>query len=663
MSEKINKVHLIFKTHLDVGFTDYAREVVKGYFEDFIPGAIKTAQVMRERGKRFIWTTGSWLIYEYLDQTSKKQRALLEQAIQAGDIVWHGLPFTTHTELMDAPLFRFGLSLSQDLDQRFGRHTIAAKMTDVPGHTRAIVPLLAEAGIQFLHIGVNHASTSPDVPPVFVWRDPTGADVIVMYHKDYGGTMTVPGLDEAIAFAHTEDNRGPQTPDQAEAAITAVQAEFPSATVEASTLDAFAASLSRVNGSLPVVTGELGDTWIQGIASDPLKVSRFRELLRLRNEWLEADPTLAHDKKFTVFSRFLLMVPEHTWGMDIKTHLKDFATYAAEPFKAARSQENFRMVEASWDEQREYLNSAIDALGKEKAKQARKRLEAIAPKRPDAKGFTRGRIRALPPANFEIGFDGAGSIILLRNIHSGHTWATPEHPLAVFHYQTFSTADYERFYQHYNVHKEQVAHWAIPDFTKPGLKPSEAESRTWPMLLSRMSVRRKDTGVTFLLDFQPPQETVQNYGCPALLVMKVHLPDDRPSVEFDFQWFEKPATRLPEAMWLSFSPKVQTPDAWKMDKLGELISPLEVVPNGNRHLHAVGRGVYYDGPDGSLSLESLDAPLVAPGGPSLLDFNNDQPALEKGMFFNLYNNIWGTNFRMWYDDDSRFRFRLTDTSA
>ena len=31
-------------------------------------------------------------------------------------------------------------------------------MTDVPGHTLGIVPLLAEAGVRFLHLGVNTAS-------------------------------------------------------------------------------------------------------------------------------------------------------------------------------------------------------------------------------------------------------------------------------------------------------------------------------------------------------------------------------------------------------------------------------------------------------------------------------------------------------------------------
>jgi len=75
-------------------------------------------------------------------------------------------------------LFEFGLSLSQELDARFGRQTIAAKMTDVPGHTRGIVPLLAQAGVKFLHIGVNPASTVPGVPPLFRWQDPSGAEIV-----------------------------------------------------------------------------------------------------------------------------------------------------------------------------------------------------------------------------------------------------------------------------------------------------------------------------------------------------------------------------------------------------------------------------------------------------------------------------------------------------
>jgi hypothetical protein len=58
-------------------------------------------------------------------------------------------------------------------------------------------------------------------------------------------------------------------------------------------------------------------------------------------------------------------------------------------------------------------------------------------------------------------------------------------------------------------------------------------------------------------------------------------------------------------------------------------------------------------------METLDAPLVAPGEPSLLDFNNRQPDMSQGVQVNLFNNVWGTNFRMWFDDDARFRFALS----
>lgn len=44
---------------------------------------------------------------------------------------------------MSRDLFRFGPSLSGELDRRFDKRTIAAKMTDVPGHTRSIIFILA----------------------------------------------------------------------------------------------------------------------------------------------------------------------------------------------------------------------------------------------------------------------------------------------------------------------------------------------------------------------------------------------------------------------------------------------------------------------------------------------------------------------------------------
>jgi len=60
--------------------------------------------------------------------------------------------------------------------------------------------------------------------------------------------------------------------------------------------------------------------------------------------------------------------------------------------------------------------------------------------------------------------------------------------------------------------------------------------------------------------------------------------------------------------------------------------------------------------DCRLLIETLDAPLVCFGQTKLLNFDDNLPDLRGGIHFNLYNNIWGTNFPMWRDDDMQFRF-------
>ena len=52
--------------------------------------------------------------------------------------------------------------------------------------------------------------------------------------------------------------------------------------VVASTFDAFVDAVQSVRETLPVVTSEIGDVWLQGISSDPLKEARYRAFARAR---------------------------------------------------------------------------------------------------------------------------------------------------------------------------------------------------------------------------------------------------------------------------------------------------------------------------------------------------------------------------------------------
>src|SRR5699024_10522018 len=113
---------------------------------------------------------------------------------------WHGLPFTTHSELMDVNLFNYGLSIGKKLDKQFSKRTISAKMTDVPGHTKAIIPHMEKQGIKYLHLGVNPASTVPDVPSIFLWKGSDGSELIVNYADNYGDVLEIDGLNEVMVF-------------------------------------------------------------------------------------------------------------------------------------------------------------------------------------------------------------------------------------------------------------------------------------------------------------------------------------------------------------------------------------------------------------------------------------------------------------------------------
>lgn len=85
-----------------------------------------------------------------------------------------------------------------------------------------------------------------------------------------------------------------------------VRAAFPHATVTASGFDDFSRPLLEAAPALqlPVVTAEIGDTWIHGVGSDPGKLAEYRALLRMRRVARER----YDDPAFKRFSMLLLKV-------------------------------------------------------------------------------------------------------------------------------------------------------------------------------------------------------------------------------------------------------------------------------------------------------------------------------------------------------------------
>jgi len=73
-------------------------------------------------------------------------------------------------------------------------------------------------------------------------------------------------------------------------------------------------------------------------------------------------------------------------------------------------------------------------------------------------------------------------------------------------------------------------------------------------------------------------------------------------------------------------------------------------------MHAAIYGIRYENNKNNCAIQSFDAPLVASGERTLLNFDNRLPEAREGVHFCLHNNVWGTNFIMWFEEDMKYRF-------
>ncbi len=656
----VKRVLVMFKCHFDAGFVDTQYNVVhKRYFEKFFPEAIEAARAANAQGKRrYVWTTGSWLLFEYLEQAQAAERKTMEDAIARGDIAWHALPFTWQTEMLSPSLIEGSLALAQSLDKRFGTVTTGAKMTDVPGHTRGIIAPLAKHGVTFLEIGVNGGSTPAVLPPIFLWKDPSGASLAMMYHHEYGGIAVVPGSDLALVTRVRGDNSGPHTPEEIDRIHAELAARFPNAEIVATNLSEMANALAPFRDKLPVVTEEIGDTWIYGCASDPLKVARFRELSRLREAWIAKGALQVGDATDLELLRHVLLEPEHTWGTDTKTWL-DYDNLIPSDLAAKLETRNYRVVEFSWLEKRDDLLDGVNTLPEPlrmEADVAIGSVSAIWPViSPKAVAVESGK--SLETEHFVVQIDAkTGAITRLRNKATGREWASAQNPVALLTYQTLSQDDYSRYRASYVISN---ADWAQKDFGKPNIERFGARREEWHPASAEVSVEERDDAHRILVSMKFKDDEAFTSGraaFPRQAFVELVLPNAEPVIQLQLSWFGKPATRMPEALWLTFNPMVEDVKGWKLEKSGEWIAPFDVVASGNRHMHCVQSGFAYSAGGLAFAVDTVDAPIVALGERDPLLFSNDHPDLTKGLHSCLFNNCWGTNYIMWYDEDLRARY-------
>jgi hypothetical protein len=339
----------------------------------------------------------------------------------------------------------------------------------------------------------------------------------------------------------------------------------------------------------------------------------------------------------------------------------DFVNYKPADLARMLEDKNYKFLEFTWEEKRKDLFDAVATLPAALRTEAHVAIESLKPAPPKlpANAVAHPAGQPIETTHFILGIDAqSGAITRLRNKATGREWASKSNPIALFTYQTLSQEDYKRFIAGYTKSNDA---WVFKDFGKPEIEKYGAVNQEWQPASAIVYVEETAGAHRIVVKMHMQDEEAFQSGrasFPRQVFLELLLPKASPEIHLNLSCFEKPATRFPEALWLTFNPVAEDPRGWTLDKSGEPVSPLDVVASGARHMHAVDRGFAYRAHGNSFAVETIDAPVVAVGERSALLFSNTQPALERGIHSSLFNNAWGTNYIMWYGEDMSFRYVL-----
>ena len=178
-NSKVTDIIIVFKMHFDIGYTDWAEGILQKYKGDMLRETLKQIDKTYQlpKNEQFVWTIPAWPLHYIREHCDEQYRASFEKAVRNGRITPHALPLTYETEGSDMETLVRGLSYSDNIRKEFGRKPArAAKLTDVPSHSYILPTLLKNAGVEFLHLGCNPGSVSPELPVLSFWKVPIKAE-------------------------------------------------------------------------------------------------------------------------------------------------------------------------------------------------------------------------------------------------------------------------------------------------------------------------------------------------------------------------------------------------------------------------------------------------------------------------------------------------------
>jgi hypothetical protein len=339
------EIYILHHSHVDIGYTHIQTEVEQKhwqYYKQVIDLSRETADY--PPGSAFKWNVEVlWAVDSFLKQASPEEIKAFVDAIKNG---WIGLDALYGNELTalcrPEELVRL-VDYAQTLRQRYDVTINSAMITDVPGYTWGIVPVLAKSGLKYFSVGPNRGhrigytlSTWGDKP--FHWESPSGRQSILCWVAGEGYSFFHSGrLDGGRLFDYLKrlgeseypydmvqlrysigGDNGPPDPDLSDFVKNwNAKYAYPRLVV-ATTTEMFREFESRYAEKIPKFRGDFTPYWEDGAGSSAAETAINREaaerLVQAEALWAMLNRRQYPTEQFQEAWRNVILYDEHTWG-------------------------------------------------------------------------------------------------------------------------------------------------------------------------------------------------------------------------------------------------------------------------------------------------------------------------------------------------------------
>ena len=345
-------VYLIHHTHLDIGYTHHQDEVERlqwRHLEQALRLGAASASYPEEA--RFVWhPEGLWAVESYLATHGEEECERLREGVRRGWIHLDAMYANLLTGIASSEGLMRSMAAARRLSEWSGVPIESAMLSDIPGFTWGLVPVLARHGVRYLTIGPNFGhrigqftAALGDRP--FYWESPSGDERLLTwvsgagyatFHSGLGYSKLTKALDEVSVFKYVEQlarqgypydmtylrynigsDNGPPDPELADAVRAWNERYVSPRLIISNVTDVFRTFETRYGDRLPVRRGDLTGYWEDGAASSARETALVRRTEQglLQTEALAAmlGAPLPPDQLYAAW-RDVVLYYEHTWG-------------------------------------------------------------------------------------------------------------------------------------------------------------------------------------------------------------------------------------------------------------------------------------------------------------------------------------------------------------